>query len=209
MQFWVTCWMALCTLGPIIDIFESTVRWHLSHNWYYYECAAARCRGVPQESKQLCVTVSARCDPSEAPLFLALFVLFWIHWLVFWPVNLWEKWYSCLRGYCFRLGVPAYSFNGIHIGRMFLAFPGVPLAHISGLTFSQTQGGGEKGKSSPFLGFLQVPSVGLKRVLREAVGGGDLISSCSGEKLQGEVYQKVNQLIPHCQFYLGLWGNWN
>ena len=37
--------------------------------------------------------------------------------------------------------------------------------------------------------------------------GGTLRSSCSGERLQGEIYQKVNRLIPHCQFYPELlWG---
>ena len=37
----------------------------------------------------------------------------------------------------------------------------------------------------------------------KACSGGTLMSSYSGEKLQGEVYQEVNQLIPHCQFYPG------
>ena len=59
------------------------------------------------------------------------------------------------------------------------------------------------GKSS-----VSFPGAFMSAICRLNVcSGGTLMSSCSGEKLQGEVYQKVNQLIPHCQFYLGLlWG---
>ena len=55
---------------------------------------------------------------------------------------------------------------------------------------------------SPFQGFSWAPSVGLKRVLV-----GLWCQAIPVEKLQGEVYQKVNQLIPHCQFHPRLlWG---
>ena len=47
-----------------------------------------------------------------------------IHWLAFWQVNLWEKGSSCLRGGCFRWGVPASLFNGIHIGHVFWPYLG-------------------------------------------------------------------------------------
>ena len=44
---------------------------------------------------------------------------------------------SCLRMYCFKVGVPAFFFfNGICIGHAFLAFPEVPLTHTSGLAVS-------------------------------------------------------------------------
>ena len=69
--------------------------------------------------------------------------------------------------------------------------------------FSQTQEGVrlvKRGRPlSPFLGFSGALSVGLKH------SGGLL--NYSGEKLQGKIYQKINLLIPYCQFYLGLlWG---
>ena len=59
------------------------------------------------------------------------------------------------------------------------------------------------GKSS-----VSFPGVFMSTICRlKACSRATLMSSCPGENLQGEVYQKVNQLIPHCQFYLGLlWG---
>ena len=128
----------------------------------------------------------ARCDLSEISSWLLC--PFWIHWLVFRKINLWEKWSSCLRAYGFRLGVPAFSFNGIPIGHVFLAFPGVQLAHT--LVFPFPRPLGERALSL-FLGFSWASPVGLKCVLVR------LMSSCSSEKLQGEVHQTVHQLIPH------------
>ena len=52
--------------------------------------------------------------------------------------------------------------------------------------------GGSGGKSS-----VSFPGVFMSAICRlKACSAGTLMSSCSGEKLQGEVYQKVNQLIP-------------
>ena len=50
-----------------------------------------------------------------------------------------------------------------------------------------------------------LPGVSMSALCRLNVcSGGTLMSSCSGEKLQREVYQTVHQLIPHCQFHPGL-----
>lgn len=50
-----------------------------------------------------------------------------------------------------------------------------------------------------------LPGVSKSALCRPNVcSGGTLMSSCSGEKLQGEVYQIIHQLIPHCQFHPGL-----
>ena len=53
-------------------------------------------------------------------------------------------------------------FNGIPIGHVFLAFPGVLLAHTLVLPFPRPLG---ERALSPFLGFSLAPSVGLKCVL--------------------------------------------
>ena len=112
------------------------------------------------------ISSQARCNPSETPLLDPLFVLFWIYWMVFWQVSLWEKWSSCLRGYCFRLGVPASLFKGMSIGDVFLVFPGVLLAHTLVLPFIDLGlGWGVGGGGELFLlGFSWAPSVGLKSV---------------------------------------------
>ena len=52
---------------------------------------------------------------------------------------------------------------------------------------------------------VSFPGVFMHAIYRlNACSGGTLMSSCSAVKLQGEIYGKVNQLIPHCQFYPGL-----
>lgn len=84
-------------------------------------------------------------------------------------------WVSCLRGYCFRLDVPAPLFNGIWIGQAFLAFPGVPSAHTFGLISSYTS----KGKSSA--SFSGESMSGICRLI--ACSGGTLMLALLAKRL--------------------------
>ena len=50
--------------------------------------------GLKDQNYSLCTAFLARQGmvKSESPLSGPLLVLFWIYWLLFWQVNLWEKW---------------------------------------------------------------------------------------------------------------------
>ena len=72
------------------------------------------------------VSSLTRCDLSQTPLCGPLSGLFWIHWLVFWQVNLWEKWSSCLRGYSFQLGVQHPFLIGLVLAMYFWHSLGSP-----------------------------------------------------------------------------------
>ena len=99
--------------------------------------------------------------------------------------------FSCLRGFfcfVFRLGVPMSLFNGTHLLCVFGLHWDATNTHVWSYLFVNL-----RGKSS-----VSLPGAFMSAVSRS--------KACSGEKVQGKVYQKVNQLIPHCQFYPGLCG---
>lgn len=82
-------------------IFWSIVRWHLSCNGYYHECAAVVSKRASWIRTIPCALYfqPARRGvvKNESPLFGTLLVLFWIHWLILWQVNLRRKWLdNCL-----------------------------------------------------------------------------------------------------------------
>ena len=94
-QFWVTRWMVLCRLGPIIYFgilgkVASLLLWVL---WWRCLWRVSK----PQGSKQFllhCISSLARCDQEWIPFFKPSLVLFWLHWLGCWQTELRKTWPS-------------------------------------------------------------------------------------------------------------------
>ena len=98
----------------------------------------------------------------------------------------------------FQISVPV----SLSMGSQWPCVFGLPWDAISTLPvfpFCRPGGGRVRGSSVSF------PGVSMSAIYRlKTSSGGTLMSSCSAVKLQGEIYGKVNQLIPHCQFCPGL-----
>lgn len=163
-------------MGRVMTVLQSSVWGHLGNQ---NNCARHL------QSDQVWSKSNPPCGPLSG--------LFWIHWLVFWQVNLWEKWSSCLRGYSFQLGVQHPFLIGFVLAMYFWPSLGGPSTDFWSYLFLD------------LWGKELLPGVSMSALCTlNMSSGGTLTSSCSGEKFQHEVYQTVHQLIPHCQFHPGL-----